>query len=163
MDGSVFPSLHGYRHFLDDGRAAWRWDANAGEHRDFVGDFGFHWGPEGLTEAETGLLGAVAFTSFRALPFVPDIGGVHREAALVLGPGRRCAFSVTHPAVVVPGRSGAPRPDGDPLVLRLPALRRDRRSQGTGSEVRPQDAEVVLAGRRSAAHAGGHARDRAGP
>lgn len=165
------PVSFGYRDVPDDGGAArsW-WDANAGEyldeHRDFLGDAGFRWGPEGLTEAEAGLLGDVAgrdvlevgagaahcsrwlvsrgaravatdysagmlagaarldaatgvavprlqadaralpfadgsfdvvFTSFGALPFVPDAVRVHREAARVLRPGGRWVFSVTHP------------------------------------------------------------------
>lgn len=163
----------GYRDVPDDaaGGAGRRWwDANAAEyladHRDFLGDAGFRWGPEGLTEAEAGLLGDVAgarvlevgagaaqcsrwlaargaevvatdvsagmlaqsarldaatgvrvpavqadaralpfadgafdvvFTSFGALPFVPDAARVHAEAARVLRPGGRWAFAVTHP------------------------------------------------------------------
>ncbi len=39
----------------------------------------------------------VAFTSFGALPFVPDPEQVHREVARVLRPGGRWVFSVTHP------------------------------------------------------------------
>lgn len=59
------PASIGYRDLPDDGGAArtW-WDANADEyldeHRDFLGDAGFRWGPEGLAEAEAGLLGDVA-------------------------------------------------------------------------------------------------------
>jgi SAM-dependent methyltransferase len=58
------PVSFGYRDLPDDAGAAraW-WDANADEyldeHRDFLGDAGFRWGPEGLTEAEAGLLGDV--------------------------------------------------------------------------------------------------------
>ncbi|ACZ30543.1 Methyltransferase type 11 [Xylanimonas cellulosilytica DSM 15894] len=163
----------GYRHVPDaEGGAAGRtwWDANAGEYLDehgaFLGDAGFRWGPEGLTEAEAGLLGDVTgrrvlevgagaaqcsrwlagrgavvvatdvshgmlrrgapldaatgvpvpvvqadaralpfadasfdvvFTSFGAIPFVPDAVRVHAEAARVLRPGGRWVFSVTHP------------------------------------------------------------------
>lgn len=165
------PVSFGYRDLPDDAGAAraW-WDANADEyldeHRDFLGDAGFRWGPEGLTEAEAGLLGDVdgrdvlevgagaahcsrwlasrgaravatdysagmlagaerldaatgvvvprvqadaralpfadgsfdvVFTSFGALPFVPDAVPVHREAVRVLRPGGRWVFSVTHP------------------------------------------------------------------
>jgi SAM-dependent methyltransferase len=39
----------------------------------------------------------VVFTSFGAIPFVPDAGRVHVEAARVLVPGGRWVFSVTHP------------------------------------------------------------------
>ena len=39
----------------------------------------------------------LAFTSFGALPFVPDAERVHREVARVLRPGGRWVFSVTHP------------------------------------------------------------------
>lgn len=39
----------------------------------------------------------VVFTSFGALPFVPDAARVHREAARVLRPAGRWVFSVTHP------------------------------------------------------------------
>ncbi|OJV60957.1 MAG: SAM-dependent methyltransferase [Cellulomonas sp. 73-145] len=39
----------------------------------------------------------VAFTSFGALPFVPDPGRVHAEVARVLRPGGRWVFSTTHP------------------------------------------------------------------
>lgn len=155
----------------EGGGAARRWwDANAAqyldEHGDFLGDALFRWGPEGLTEAEAGLLGDVTgrralevgagaaqcsrwlatrgahvvatdvshamlaggapldaatgarvpvvqadaralpfadasfdvvFTSFGALPFVPDAVTVHAEAARVLRPGGRWVFSVTHP------------------------------------------------------------------
>ncbi len=163
----------GYQHVpVADGGAAGRlwWDANAAEyldeHGDFLGDALFRWGPEGLTEAEAGLLGDVAgkrvlevgagaaqcsrwlrgrgadvvatdvshgmlaggaaldasagvavpvvqadaralpfadgsfdvvFTSFGAIPFVPDAWRVHAEAARVLRPGGRWVFSVTHP------------------------------------------------------------------
>ncbi|MCL1871260.1 MAG: methyltransferase domain-containing protein [Promicromonosporaceae bacterium] len=163
----------GYQHVPDaEGGAAGRtwWDANAVEYLDehgaFLGGAGFRWGPEGLTEAEAGLLGDVAgkrvlevgagaaqcsrwlagrgadvvatdvshgmlaggaaldaaagvrvpvvqadardlpfahesfdvvFTSFGAIPFVPDGVRVHAEAARVLRPGGRWVFSVTHP------------------------------------------------------------------
>lgn len=163
----------GYREVPDaEGGAAGRrwWDANAaeylGEHGAFLGDALFRWGPEGLTEADAGLLGDVAgrrvlevgagaaqcsrwlrtqgadvvatdvshgmlaggapldaaasvvvpvvqadaralpfadasfdavFTSFGAIPFVPDAVAVHTEAARVLRPGGRWVFSVTHP------------------------------------------------------------------
>lgn len=57
----------GYRDVPDDegGAAARRWwDANAAEYLDehgaFLGDAGFRWGPEGLTEDEARLLGDVA-------------------------------------------------------------------------------------------------------
>jgi SAM-dependent methyltransferase len=169
----VTVARHGYREVPDDegGRAArtW-WDDNAAEyladHGDFLGDAGFRWGPEGVTEAELGLLGDVrgarvlevgagaahcsrwlagrgarvvatdvapamldaaaridagradtvplveadaralpfadatfdvAFTSYGAVPFVPDAVAVHAEAARVLRPGGRWVFSVTHP------------------------------------------------------------------
>lgn len=39
----------------------------------------------------------VVLTSFGAIPFVPDAGRVHAEAARVLRPGGRWVFSVTHP------------------------------------------------------------------
>ncbi|MCA5893558.1 class I SAM-dependent methyltransferase [Isoptericola sp. NEAU-Y5] len=39
----------------------------------------------------------VVFTSFGAIPFVPDARRVHAEAARVLRPGGRWVFSVTHP------------------------------------------------------------------
>ncbi|MBE7700461.1 class I SAM-dependent methyltransferase [Oerskovia sp. Sa1BUA8] len=39
----------------------------------------------------------VAFTSFGAIPFVPDAASIHREAARVLRPGGSWVFSVTHP------------------------------------------------------------------
>lgn len=39
----------------------------------------------------------VVFTAFGALPFVPDPGAVHREAARVLRPGGLWVFAVTHP------------------------------------------------------------------
>ena len=39
----------------------------------------------------------VAFTSFGAIPFVPDVAAVHREVARVLRPGGTWTFSVTHP------------------------------------------------------------------
>ncbi|RPF21212.1 methyltransferase family protein [Myceligenerans xiligouense] len=39
----------------------------------------------------------VVFTSFGAIPFVPDAGRVHAEAARVLRAGGRWVFSVTHP------------------------------------------------------------------
>ncbi|MCK9793719.1 class I SAM-dependent methyltransferase [Isoptericola sp. 4D.3] len=62
------PIAHaGYQDVPDDaGSAAARgwWDENAAEYLDehggFLGDAGFRWGPEGLTEAEAGLLGDVA-------------------------------------------------------------------------------------------------------
>ncbi|MDO8151454.1 class I SAM-dependent methyltransferase [Isoptericola sp. b408] len=161
----------GYRPTDDDGTAARRWwDAHAeeylGDHGDFLGDAGFRWGPEGLTEGEATLLGPpagsrvlevgagaahcsrwlaargadvvatdvapamleaaarisrrsgtpvplveadardlpfadgtfdVVFTSFGAIPFVPDAHRVHAEAARVLRAGGRWVFSVTHP------------------------------------------------------------------
>ncbi|WP_089772488.1 class I SAM-dependent methyltransferase [Ruania alba] len=39
----------------------------------------------------------VVFTAFGAIPFVPDSGRVHAEAARVLRPGGRWVCSVTHP------------------------------------------------------------------
>jgi len=39
----------------------------------------------------------LAFTSFGAIPFVPDAARVHREVARVLRPGGRWVCSVTHP------------------------------------------------------------------
>lgn len=39
----------------------------------------------------------VVFTSFGVLPFVPDLGDVHREVARVLRPGGVWAFSALHP------------------------------------------------------------------
>jgi SAM-dependent methyltransferase len=163
----------GYRDVPDaqGGRAgrAW-WDANAREylqdHGEFLGPDDFCWCPEGLREADAGLLGDlegarvleigagaaqcsrwlarrgvevvatdvsggmlaagarydaqsgvhvpllqadaralpfadasfdVAFTAFGAIPFVPDAGRVHAEAARVLRPGGRWVFAVTHP------------------------------------------------------------------
>jgi len=146
------------------------WDRYADEyqatHGEFLGDVGFVWGPEGLTEAEAGVLGPVAgrdvlevgsgagqcsrwvgaqggrpvgldlswrqlqhsrridqdtgtavpsvlgtathlpfrdasfdvvFSSFGALQFVSDIDLAVTEAARVLRPGGRFAFSITHP------------------------------------------------------------------
>lgn len=146
------------------------WDRYADEyqatHGEFLGDTGFVWGPEGLTEAEAGVLGDldgrtvlevgsgagqcsrwvrsrggrafgldlsfrqlqhgrrldeqtgirvpavrgtatqlpfaddsfdVVFSSFGALQFVSDIRAAVAEAARVLRPGGRLAFSVTHP------------------------------------------------------------------
>lgn len=40
----------------------------------------------------------VAFTSFGALPFLPDAAAVHAEVARVLRPGGRWVFAVVHPA-----------------------------------------------------------------
>jgi ubiquinone/menaquinone biosynthesis C-methylase UbiE len=147
------------------------WDAYADEyqltHGAFLGDIGFVWGPEGLTEASAGVLGPVAgrdvlevgsgagqcsrwvrsqggravgldlswrqlqhsrriddetgvvvpsvlatathlpfadasfdvvFCSFGALQFVSDIDDAVAEAARVLRPGGRFAFSITHPS-----------------------------------------------------------------
>lgn len=146
------------------------WDRYADEyqatHGAFLGDAGFVWGPEGLTEAEAGVLGPVAdrdvlevgsgagqcsrwirtrggravgidlshrqlqhgrrlddatgvavpsvlgtatalpfadgsfdvvFSSFGALQFVRDLDVAVGEAARVLRPGGRFAFSITHP------------------------------------------------------------------
>lgn len=39
----------------------------------------------------------IAFTSFGAIPFVPDPGAIHREVARVLRPGGRWVFSTSHP------------------------------------------------------------------
>ncbi|GMA31148.1 class I SAM-dependent methyltransferase [Litorihabitans aurantiacus] len=39
----------------------------------------------------------VVFTSYGVVPFVPDVGALHREVARVLRPGGRWAFSTTHP------------------------------------------------------------------
>jgi SAM-dependent methyltransferase len=167
------PSWAGYENVPEAvGGAAARpwWDDNAAEylaeHGRFLGDADFRWGPEGLTEAEAGLLGDVAgahvlevgagaahcsrwlagrgarvvatdvsaamldnaarlnaatdvavplveadarslpfadatfdvvFTSYGAIPFVPDAARVHGEAARVLRAGGRWVFSVTHP------------------------------------------------------------------
>ncbi len=146
------------------------WDRYADEyqstHGEFLGDVGFVWGPEGLTEQEAGVLGDVrgrdvlevgsgagqcsrwitaqggrgygldlsfrqlqharridestgiavpsvlgtathlpfrddsfdvVFSSFGALQFVHDIDLAVAEAARVLRPGGRFAFSITHP------------------------------------------------------------------
>ncbi len=146
------------------------WDRYADEyqatHGEFLGDVGFVWGPEGLTELEAGVLGDLAgrdvlevgsgagqcsrwvrarggratgldlsyrqlqhslrideqsgvtvpsvlgtatslpfadasfdvvFSSFGALQFVSDIDVAVAEAARVLRPGGRFAFSITHP------------------------------------------------------------------
>ncbi|WP_336623275.1 class I SAM-dependent methyltransferase [Nocardioides cremeus] len=146
------------------------WDRYADDyqatHGEFLGDVGFVWGPEGLTEAEAGVLGDlggrdvlevgsgagqcsrwvraaggrsfgldlshrqlqhsrridaatdvavpsvlatatalpfrddsfdVVFSSFGALQFVADIDEAVAEAARVLRPGGRFAFSITHP------------------------------------------------------------------
>ncbi|GAB2990905.1 class I SAM-dependent methyltransferase [Nocardioides montaniterrae] len=149
------------------------WDRYADEyqatHGEYLGDVGFLWGPEGLTEAELGVLGPpadlagkrvlevgsgagqcsrwlrsigataygldlshrqlqhsrridedsgivvpsvrgtatalpfadgsldVVFCAFGALQFVKDIGAAIGEAARVLRPGGRFAFSITHP------------------------------------------------------------------
>lgn len=40
----------------------------------------------------------IAFTSFGAIPFVPDAKTIHAEIHRVLTPGGRWVFSVTHPA-----------------------------------------------------------------
>ena len=146
------------------------WDRYADEyqatHGEFLGDVGFVWGPEGITEAELGVLGELAgrdvlevgsgagqcsrwiraqggraigldlshrqlqhsrrldedtgvavpsvlgtathlpfaddtfdivFSSFGALQFISDIDDAVAEAARVLRPGGRYAFSITHP------------------------------------------------------------------
>ncbi|MFN8195064.1 MAG: class I SAM-dependent methyltransferase [Nocardioidaceae bacterium] len=146
------------------------WDRYADEyqatHGEFLGDIGFVWGPEGISESETRVLGDVAgrdvlevgsgagqcsrwvrsqggraigldlshrqlqhsrridqstgvavpsvrgtathlpfaddsfdvvFSSFGALQFVADIERAVAEAARVLRPGGRYAFSITHP------------------------------------------------------------------
>ena len=146
------------------------WDRDADDyqatHGEFLGDVGFVWGPEGLTEAEAEVLGDVegrdvlevgsgagqcsrwvraaggrsfgldlshrqlqhsrridaatdvavpsvlatatalpfrdgsfdvVFSSFGALQFVADIDEAVAEAARVLRPGGRFAFSITHP------------------------------------------------------------------
>ena len=39
----------------------------------------------------------VAFTSYGAIPFVPDVSRIHQEVARVLRPHGRWVFSVTHP------------------------------------------------------------------
>ncbi|WP_342747604.1 class I SAM-dependent methyltransferase [Serinibacter salmoneus] len=39
----------------------------------------------------------VVFTSYGVIPFVADLGAVHREVARVLRPGGRWVFSTTHP------------------------------------------------------------------
>jgi len=39
-----------------------------------------------------------AFTSFGAIPFVPDADAIHHEVARVLRPGGTWTFSVTHPS-----------------------------------------------------------------
>lgn len=159
------------------------WDRYADEyqatHGEFLGDIGFVWGPEGLTEAQAGVLGPLAgkdvlevgsgagqcsrwvrsqggrsfgldlsyrqlqhsrriddatgvvvpsvlgtathlpfrgrsfdvvFCSFGALQFVSDIEVAVAEAARVLRPGGRFAFSITHPSRWVfpddPGEAG---------------------------------------------------------
>lgn len=146
------------------------WDRYADEyqatHGEFLGDVGFVWGPEGVTETEAGVLGDVAdrdvlevgsgagqcsrwvrsqggraygldlshrqlqhsrridadtgilvpsvrgtatalpfadgsfdvvFSSFGALQFISEIDVAVAEAARVLRPGGRFAFSITHP------------------------------------------------------------------
>ncbi len=146
------------------------WDRYADEyqatHGDFLGDVGFVWGPEGLTESDAGVLGPLAdrdvlevgsgagqcsrwirsqggraygldlshrqlqhslriddatgiavpsvrgtatelpfadgtfdvvFCAFGALQFVADIEQAVAQAARVLRPGGRFAFSITHP------------------------------------------------------------------
>ena len=65
--GPLPPSWAGFRAIADAAgaraSASW-WDANAleylDEHGEFLGDDDFVWGPEGLREAEAGLLGEVA-------------------------------------------------------------------------------------------------------
>jgi ubiquinone/menaquinone biosynthesis C-methylase UbiE len=52
----------------------------------------------------------LACSAYGAVPFVADVGILHREVARVLRPGGRWVFSVTHPVrwafPDVPGRSG---------------------------------------------------------
>jgi SAM-dependent methyltransferase len=50
----------------------------------------------------------LAFSAFGALPFVPDLGQVHREVARVLRPGGRWVFATTHPIAWVFPDSGRP-------------------------------------------------------
>jgi SAM-dependent methyltransferase len=154
-------SVRASRSWWDDEAADY-----AAEHAAFLGDDrpggALVWGPEGLTEADLGLLGRLrgrrvlevgsggaqgarwvaskrgvpvaldvslgmlrhaqglspavplvqadaaampfadasfdlAFSAYGALPFVADVGAVHREVARVLRPGGRWVFSVTHP------------------------------------------------------------------
>ena len=92
------------------------WDADAddylAEHGPDIGDADFVWGPEGLREADAGLLGDVAgaerlpflaasfdlaCSAFGAVPFVADPARVMAEVARVLRPGGRWVFAVNHP------------------------------------------------------------------
>src|SRR5918995_1465423 len=83
----------------DETRAANRawWDGEAedyyAEHGAFLGDAAFVWGPEGWTEAELDRV----FTAYGVVPFVADSAAAFREAARVLRPGGRLAFSTSHP------------------------------------------------------------------
>ena len=96
------------------------WDGYAdeyqGTHGDFLGDIGFVWGPEGLTEAEAGMLGAVAG---RGRAGAGQRGRTVR--AVAAQPGRR-AYGLDlsqrqlqhsrrldeHTGVAVPSRAGPP-------------------------------------------------------
>ena len=70
----------------------------------------------------------VVFCSFGALQFVADIADAVAEAARVLRPGGRFAFSITHPTRWMfpddPGEAGLL---GEPELLGPSAVRRDRR------------------------------------
>ena len=156
-------------HLAGQVAANW-WDNNAAEylkdHGSFLGAVNFRWGPEGVTEADLGLLGPVAgkrileigagaahcsrwlatqgatptatdisaamlaqaqklnevtginfdlqlcdarnlpydaetfdlaFTSFGAIQFIPDLPALFSEVHRVLKPGGKWVFSVTHP------------------------------------------------------------------
>jgi SAM-dependent methyltransferase len=75
----------------------------------------------GLIQGHAGALPFVdrafdaAFTAFGAVPFVADLGAVHREVARALKPGGRWVFATTHPV-----RWGFP---DDPGVAGLTAVR----------------------------------------
>ncbi|MBE1878889.1 class I SAM-dependent methyltransferase [Myceligenerans pegani] len=113
---------YGYRDVPDDeGGAASRgwWDTNAGEYLDDHDAFlagELHWGPEGLTESEAGLLGDVAGRD------VLEIGaGAAQCSRWLAGRGARVLATDVSWSMLHEGRERAAsgRPDGAPDVVPL--------------------------------------------
>ncbi|WP_402465855.1 class I SAM-dependent methyltransferase [Isoptericola aurantiacus] len=115
----------GYRDLSRDDDPARRWwDVNAEEyledHGAFLGDAGFRWGPEGLTEAEAGLLGDVE--GARVLEV--GAGAAHCSRWLV-GRGARVVASDVAPAMLdaarrIDARTGTTVPLVEADARRLP-------------------------------------------